>query len=276
MKFKNIQVPVRTFSITHAQGLGDLPSPKPRARGSSSAKWIGAGLLLLTLLAGGAYWTFVGRAHGKSEQARVNSTAIQPEVTRPEVAPPPSEPAAKSAQIPPAVEPSTRTPQAPRAGTPAAKAANASSASALVETKAEPTPQPSPHGGSKASAVPALAMPAETSGRYDGVYSGPICYGEFQGMQERCFQAKGAISGSKIAGEWPMGAEKKVIARLTGDVSTSGDIKIKIVQSGPAGSPPATINLAGTLRGGLINASGSFLRGRAATLNWHKNTAATH
>src|ERR1035438_6748511 len=30
MKFKNIQMPVRTFSITHAQGHGALPSPKPR------------------------------------------------------------------------------------------------------------------------------------------------------------------------------------------------------------------------------------------------------
>jgi hypothetical protein len=121
-----------------------------------------------------------------------------------------------------------------------------------------------------------VATTAITSGRYDGVYSGLICYGEFQDMPERCFQARGNISGSKIAGEWPMGTEKKVIAHLTGDVSASGDVKIEIVQSGPVGSRPATINLTGTLRGGLINASGSFLRGRAATLNWHKNTAATH
>ena len=277
MKFKNIQVPVRTFSITHAQGFGDLPSRKPRGGGSSSAKWIGAGLLLLTLLAGGAYWTFVGRARGKSEQARVNSTAVQPEVTRPEAAPPPSEPAAKSAQIPPAVEPATRTPPAPHAGRLAAKtAAQTPSASALVEKKAAARLQPNPHGASKASAVPAVATTAITSGRYDGVYSGLICYGEFQDMPERCFQARGNISGSKIAGEWPMGTEKKVIAHLTGDVSASGDVKIEIVQSGPVRSRPATINLTGTLRGGLINASGSFLRGRAATLNWHKNTAATH
>jgi class 3 adenylate cyclase len=273
MKFKNIQVPVRTFSITHAQGFGDLPSPKLPGRGSSSAQWIAAALLLLTLLAAGAYWTFVARARGKTEEARVTSNPIQPEVTRPE-ATPASEPATMRPQIPPTAEPATRTPQGPRGGSPAAKAAKASSASALVEKKAEPTPQPNPHGGSKT--VPAVATTAETSGRYDGVYSGPICYGEFKDMPERCFQAKGTISGSKIAGEWPMGTEKKVIAHLTGDVSTSGDIKIEIVQSGPVGSRPATINLTGTLRGGLINASGSFLRGRAATLNWHKNSDATH
>ena len=38
------------------------------------------------------------------------------------------------------------------------------------------------------------------------------------------------------------------------------------------GSRQARIDLTGTLLGGLLNASGSFLKGRPATLNWHKET----
>ena len=37
------------------------------------------------------------------------------------------------------------------------------------------------------------------------------------------------------------------------------------------GAPGAITVLAASERGGLLNASGSFLRGRPATLNWHKN-----
>src|SRR5271154_90125 len=58
MNFKNIQQPVRTFSITHAQGHGDLPSPKPPGSGSRSAVWIAAGLVLLGALASGSYLAY--------------------------------------------------------------------------------------------------------------------------------------------------------------------------------------------------------------------------
>jgi hypothetical protein len=109
------------------------------------------------------------------------------------------------------------------------------------------------------------------------VYSGPVCYGETRDLPERCFQAKGAISGSKITGRWPMGPKEKVSAFLAGDVSASGDVKIEIEMRREADSfRVALIDLTGTLRGGLINASGTFLKGRAATLNWHKNSGASH
>jgi len=42
------------------------------------------------------------------------------------------------------------------------------------------------------------------------------------------------------------------------------------------GSRVATIDLTGTVHDGLITARGSFLKGRAATLDWHKNSAASH
>src|SRR5271154_5273287 len=46
MNFKNIQQPVRTFSITETEGRAALPSPRPPAAGNQSAKWIAAGVLL--------------------------------------------------------------------------------------------------------------------------------------------------------------------------------------------------------------------------------------
>src|SRR5271156_2097182 len=74
MNFKNIQVPVRTFSITHAQGHGDLPSPKPPGSGSRSAVWIAAGLVLLGALASGSYLAYNAHERSKAEQASATST----------------------------------------------------------------------------------------------------------------------------------------------------------------------------------------------------------
>ncbi len=257
MNFKNIQVPVRTFSITHAKGHGDLPSPKPRGVGSRSAKWIAAGLLLLlALLAGGSYWTYTVRERSKAEHARVIATAAQPVQAPPAIAPAgqapqPSAPKAQAAQAPPASKPAAKTAEAPR--------------------------RPNPHGDSQGSAsAAAAATSAVSSGQYDGVYSGPICYGKTQDLPERCYPAKGAISGGKIDGHWTMGSEKKVIVLLARDVARSGDVKIQIeIRNEADGSRQATINLNGTLRDGLIDASGSFLKGRPATLNWRKNSGAS-
>lgn len=244
MSFKNIQVPVRTFSITHAQGLGDLPSRKPRSMASRSTKWIAAGLLLLVLLAGGAYWAFTARDRSKAEHAGVIATPVQPAATTPGVSPP-SQPESKAVEAPPPV---------------------------ALAVKTAPLPsQSNPHAGSAGTTVPS----AKSSGRHDGVYSGQICYAETRKLPERCYQAKGTISGSKISGQWMMGPEKRMSAVLTGDVSKSGEVTIQIVQREPNAPRPGTINLGGTLRGDLIDASGSFLNGRPATLTWHKDAAAS-
>jgi class 3 adenylate cyclase len=232
MNFKNIQRPIRTFSITEALGHGALPSPKPRAAGSNSAKWIAAGALLLVLLAAGGYWAYTVNQPSKNdlsktEPARATVPAAQPQVATPQPTPPASEPEAKTAE-------------APR--------------------------QPAPQGGTPRSAD-----------RYDGVYSGPICYGKTQEFPERCYQVAGTIKGSKIASQWTMGREKKANMVLAGAVTRSGDVTIQIEEFSQAdGSRTARIDLAGTLHDGLISASGSFRRGRPATLKWSKTSAGSH
>jgi hypothetical protein len=70
--------------------------------------------------------------------------------------------------------------------------------------------------------------------------------------------------------------EEGITMFLAGDVDTSGDVKIEMHSQKADGSPVATIELTGTLRDGLIDASGHFLRGRMATLSWHKNAGAAN
>ena len=59
---------------------------------------------------------------------------------------------------------------------------------------------------------------------------------------------------------------------LAGDVSSAGEVKIEMHSEQADGSRVATIDLTGTVHNGLISAQGSFLRGRSATLEWHKNS----
>jgi adenylate cyclase len=212
MNFKNIQQPVRTFSITEAEGGRALPAAKSRGF-SRSAKWIAAGVLVL--LVGGGYWAYTRGGRNKTE-APARATPVVPP--------------AKIAEAP----------APPETSTPAAK-------------------------------------PAVGSGRYDGVYAGPICYEKTPKLPQRCFPAMGTISGTKIASHWTMGRENKVNIVLAGDITASGDVTMELQEFSAAdGSRQATVDFAGTVRGGLMNASGSFRKGRPATLNWHKSFGASH
>jgi len=243
--YKNIQQPVRTFSITEAEGVGALPAAIPHAAGGGSAKWIAAGvLLLLVVLAGGGYWAYTVSQRSKAtvEQA--------PPVTP---APPPPAPAAAKPSV---EQPSTHQPaQTLGAAPPAGKSEAA--AGAVREAK--------PHASAQRSA-----------GLYDGVYSGPICYGETPRFPRRCFDREGTISGKKIKGQWLEAPEEHVTMFLAGDVTPSGDVTIEMHSQKPDGTIVVLIDLAGTLHNGLIDASGSFRKGRPATLKWRKKRGASH
>jgi class 3 adenylate cyclase len=262
--FKNIQQPVRTFSITEAEGHGALPSPKPRGTGNTWAKWIAAGLLLV--LAAGGYWAYTVNERSKARHVPVIAIAAQPEVTPRETAKPSvekngteqSQQMANSAHPAAAkVSPATRTAEPRTASAPEGKITEAP----RLAPPNEPT---------KRSA--AAATPAVSAGPYDGTYSGPICFGKTPTEPVRCFRAQGTISGTKITGQWPVGKETGVTMFLAGDVATSGDVKIEMHSEKADGSRIVTIDLSGTLHDKVLDASGTFRRGRSATLNWHKNS----
>lgn len=223
MNFKNIQQPVRTFSITEGEDRGVLPSPRPRGAKSGPAKWIIAGL---ALVGAGGFWAYEVKERIKADHARELAAAGQQ--------------------------------------------------GAKPQTAITP-PQSAPTGDTQRISGAAAATTTPHAGPHDGVYSGQICYGETPKEPQRCYLAKGTVSGSKIFSQWTMGHEKKVNMFLDGHVVKSGGVDIEIeIRSQADGSRQATIDLKGILRGGLISASGTFTKGRPATLNWHKISDASH
>lgn len=257
--FKNIQQPVRTFSITEAEGGGALPSPRPRGARTSSAKWVAAAVLLM---AGGGYWAVHERS--TAEHARDITAGTPPEVTQRETAKPDAE-KSESEQPQPAAN----------AAQPVDKVRLAGPAGAVQAKTAEASGQTKPHGPAQRSADAAVATPVARPGPYDGVYSGQVCYGQTPQLPRLCYRAEGIIRGTKITGQWPMGQDGGVTMFLTGDVASSGDVKIQMHSEKTDGSWIAAIDLTGTVHDGVINTRGTFLKGRPATLNWQKNSSAS-
>src|SRR6202035_285667 len=70
MNFKNISQPVRTFSITDAEGSGPLPSRQPTLATGGKTKWIAAGVGLVVVLVGGGFWAYT--AHQRNEGGSEN------------------------------------------------------------------------------------------------------------------------------------------------------------------------------------------------------------
>jgi class 3 adenylate cyclase len=249
--FKNIQQPVRTFSIAE-EGREAVPSAPPPAPKSGSGKWIAAAVLLL--LAGGGYWTYAVKERSKADHTSAQAAAVQPVVASPEPAQP---------KIAKAAPPETKTSEAsPSVAKPRVEKA--------VERESKSTDAPR---------KPALHEPApQPAASFDGVYSGPVCYAETKTEPARCYRAEGTIKGDKITGEWMMGRENKLAMLLVGDVASSGEVKINMEMHGtePDAAPLAVIDLTGTVHDGRINASGTFRRGRGATLNWHRDSGDAH
>ena len=265
--FKNIQQPVRTFSITDAEGHGALPSPKPRGAGNTWAKWIAAGLLLG--VAGGGYWAYTVSQRSKVQPAPAIATTTQPEVTARETPKPIEE---KSATEQPQPAPTPAHAVAAKVS-PAAKTPDPRLASVAPVGKTTEAPHPAPPSEpTKPNTAAVAATPAGTARPRDATYSGPICFGKTPTEPVRCFRAQGTITGSKITGQWPVGKDTGVTMFLAGDVSASGDVKIEMHSEKADGSRLVTIDLTGTLHDQLLDATGSFRRGRSATLNWHRSS----
>ena len=115
----------------------------------------------------------------------------------------------------------------------------------------------------------AAAPSAVSAGPFDGLYSGKICYGETVNLPARCYRAEGTILRQKITGQWAA-PEAGNTMFMAGDVATSGNVKIGMHTEKPDGTVVIVIDLTGTVHDGLITASGTFRKGRTATLNWQK------
>lgn len=259
--FKNIPQTVRTFSITEAEGYGALPAPENerRALAGNWAKWLIAAVLLFVVA--GGYWAFSQNHRAKLEQARVLVETKRQTAER----------EAKAAAEQRAAEDAQRRAQAERASAEAARrelqaeAERAEAArkktEAAVQVVAVPPEPPRPLANAPAAAAGAAP---------DGLYAGPICYGPAPADPPRCFRAQATISRGRIAGQWS-GRDPGVTMFMVGEVSASGEAKIHMHSEKPDGTRLATIDLAGTLKDGRLDATGSFRNGRTASLNWRKS-----
>ncbi len=150
-----------------------------------------------------------------------------------------------------------------------------------------PSATPSPSGPASVAAKPPTPAPAEANPAVEakplsatsagpapaiaeGRYGGPICFGRGPVEGPRCFRAQATIRQGHITGQWP-GGDPGVTMHLQGEVSPSGTVTIQMRAERADGSRRATINLTGTLHDGKLAATGAFLNGRSASLNWSKN-----
>ena len=260
MNFKNLQRPVRTFSIIEVEGGVPLPVRKVEKAAGGRGWMIAAVILIAAGLGIGGYIMMV-----RNKPEAVQTAAA---TARPEVAPAP-------VASPRTVEQNTESKSSePQSATPERKlspkkAAATKKTSDAVSEPASPKP-------AEPDAAPVATPPVDAK-VFNGKYSGPICYAATKKEPQRCYHAEGRIEDSIISSEWVMGANKKVRAAMAGRVTRSGIVKIQIeTYNADDNSRLATITLEGTLRGGLINASGSFRKGRPATLSWHKDAETAH
>ncbi len=258
--YKNIPQPVRTFSIVEAEGGATLPSPKPSSAWKNPAIWVVAGLLIV---AGVAYAAYAIHQRGKNRTVPPAAATVPPASAPTPLAA--VSPAPNSSTEKPAVgqpEPSTNTarPAQPEAAadSTAAKSGLSAGHSTRLADSAEPTasvPAKSPHPNARA-------------GHFDGLYSGPVCYGKTPKLPVSCYPAQGTVRGHRITGKWPMPNEPGVTMFLEGEISPSGELTIVMHSDQADGTRVTTINLSGRVHDGLLEAQGNFLRGRPANLNW--------
>jgi len=248
MSFKNISQPVRTFSITDAEGSGPLPSRQSAVVAGGKTKWIAVGVALAVVFAGGGFWAYTARQQsGNKPNASATVAVPQPQVTAPAAA----VPSAEKSEANPAAAAKT-------APTKKTKASDEPVRTAAVTQR-------------KAMAMAAPVLSAGKSGALDGIYSGQICFAETRKDAARCFHGEGTAAGSNLTGRWPMGKDTGVVMNLTGHITPSGEVGIEMHSKTADGTVLNNIYLTGTIQDGLMKADGAFQMGRKVTLDWHKN-----
>ena len=110
---------------------------------------------------------------------------------------------------------------------------------------------------------------AASNAAIDGIYSGPICYAAAANDPARWFRAQATVGDGKISGRWPA-REPGVTMIMTGAVAGSGAVQIEMHTENAEGARLHTIELAGDLRDGKLEATGGFVGGRKVDLTWQR------
>jgi adenylate cyclase len=257
--FKNIPQPVRTFSITEAEGHGALPAPKLSGRGAGSrgVKWAAAAALLL--IGAGGSWVYLQHERGRAEQARVREETARQEAAQREARLTAERLAAEEAQRRANVE---------RQALEAARRDIQTAAQRAAEGGKTQTARVIA-GATSPPRVPAPVRPS-TAATVDGLYAGPVCSALGPNDARGCTRRQATVADRKISAQWP-GRGPGATMVVEGEVSAAGDVTIRMHTESAAGARGARADLTGTLRDGRLEATGSFRNGREVTINWRKN-----
>jgi adenylate cyclase len=252
--FKNIPQPVRTFSISGAEGLGALPTSSGRRR-LRKGVWRWAAVTIVALVLGGGYWAYSQRRQELAEQARAAAEAVRREEQLI---------AAKRA----AEEAQRRADVAREQEEAARKRAEMEARRVAEQRELEKVARQAASGAQRqTSAAPAAPGAVDSS---DGVYAGRVCYGPSPNESARCYHAQATLHGGKIAGEWH-GRDPGVTVKLAGEVSPIGGVIIDLRAERADGSEFGRAHLSGTIQNGRLDATGFFFNGRVVSLNWRRD-----
>ncbi|MBV9086756.1 MAG: adenylate/guanylate cyclase domain-containing protein, partial [Acidobacteriaceae bacterium] len=207
--YKNIPVPIRTFSIAESEDRRPLPAARPS--GTVKTKRIAAAVVLI-VLTGGAFWAY--RNKGSSKQTgKVSGPANSGA----------SAEAPKPAETTPRVENPAETPRSQQRLRAEAKPSN-SSAATLSNSETPAGASAFHSANTQNGASRPRSQPKTTT---NGVYLGDLCYGGLDGQPGKCFKASGILSHGRLTGQWP-GFIPGMTVYLEGDVSGAGEAQIHI------------------------------------------------
>jgi class 3 adenylate cyclase/cytoskeletal protein RodZ len=276
--FKNIAQPIRTFSISEADGaaLPATPSPPRTAKGVKKIFAAVAGLCILIAVAGLTFWLYRDHQARRAEELRQaieverqaaesQRQAAEAEKTRVE-------------QERQAAEEALRREHEARLAT-EAQAAKEALARAEIEKKrldlklkraemaagktADETVPPAP----AATETAAPAKNGDSAGRFDGSYQGRLCNDRSATQPEKCWPVQLQVEHGEISGSWTRRVGNQGHAR--GSIFPDGEVALTLDGWQPDGRP-TTAGLTGTCRDKTISASGRWRGGLAVSGEWQR------
>lgn len=294
--FKNIAQPIRTFSISEANGTA-MPvtvSPPKTARGGKKTFAIVAGLCVLVVLAGFGAWLYRDQQIRRAEETRqaieverqaaeTKRLAAETEKARAEKERAVAEEglrmehearlaaeaqASKEALARAEIEKKRLDLKLKRAEMGQRAAGTAGPEAAAGKTTSETIPQ----APAATATAPPAAMPASegiAAGRFDGSYEGHLCNERSERHPERkCWSVQLQVAQNELSANWPVRRLGKT-GQLRGTISADGEVVITL-DGWKEDGRSTSAGLTGKWEDKAIHAAGKWQGGRPITGEWQR------
>lgn len=275
--FKNIAQPIRTFSISEADGaaLPATPSPPKTTRGGNKVIAAVAGICVLIAVAGFAFWLYrdhqARRADGIRQAIEVERQAVEAQRLAAEAEKTRIEQERKTA------EEALRREHEARLAAEAQAAKEALVRAEIEKKRLDLRLKRAEMATGKADGEPLSPAPAATAttparngdsgGRFDGSYQGRLCNDRSATQPEKCWPVPLQVENGEISGAWTGRLGNQGQAR--GTISADGEVALTL-DGWQADGKPTTASLTGKSRNNTISASGKWRGGLAVTGEWQR------